>query len=124
MARHVREGLLTNVRAGCAPGGTPPTGLRAVRVEIGTKRDGSRRFAPRWEVDPHQGPHVTLAFNLAAQGLPYRAILEQTGLPLKSPSTLRALLRNRSYLGVIKLGARWRSDCGWRARRSGLRNWR
>lgn len=104
MARHVREGLLKNVQAGCAPGGTPPTGLRAVRVEIGTRRDGSKRMAPRWEHDPDMAPRVAAAFRLAAEGLPYAAILEQTGLRV-APGTLRSMLGNRSYLGLIKLGA-------------------
>lgn len=104
MSRHVRAGLRHNVEAGYAPGGSAPTGYKAVPVEIGKRRDGRARVAARWVVDPDVGPKVTEAFRLAADGLPYEDILRQTGLPIKK-SSLRSLLINRTYLGVIKFGA-------------------
>lgn len=105
MSRHVREGLLANVRAGYAPGGRPPMGYRAVPVEIGRRRDGRPRMAARWDVDPEVAPKITRAFALAAEGVPYKRIIEQAGLPTTSIRTVHALLKNRTYLGRYKLGA-------------------
>lgn len=104
MSRHVRAGLRHNVEAGFAPGGSAPTGYRAEQVEIGRRRDGRARVAPRWVVDPDVGPRVTEAFRLAAEGVPYEEIIRQTGLPLKKTS-VRSLLVNETYLGVMKFGS-------------------
>lgn len=104
MSYEVRKGLRRNVAAGYAPGGSAPTGYVAVREQIGTKRDGTPRYAPRWVVDENLGPKITQAFSLAADGWTFQRILDATGLPM-SRGTLRSVLRNRSYLGLYKLGA-------------------
>jgi site-specific DNA recombinase len=104
MSVHVRRGLRANVAAGYAPGGTPPTGYRAEKVVIGHKRDGSPRTVSRWLIDPATGPRVTRAFALAAQGATYGEIHAEVNL-LGAKESYVSLFRNRSYLGILKLGA-------------------
>ena len=103
MSIHVRRGLRANVEAGYAPGGRPPTGYRAERVVIGHKRDGSPRTVARWVVDPDTGPRVTKAFALAAAGYTYAQIHLETRL-LGAKESYVSLFRNRTYLGILKLG--------------------
>lgn len=103
MSVQVRRGLRANVEAGYAPGGRPPTGYMAEQVAIGHKRDGSPRTVARWVVDPETGPLVTRAFQLAAAGFPYSAIHEHLHL-LGAKESYVAMFRNRTYLGILKLG--------------------
>lgn len=104
MARDVRRGLRANVVAGYAPGGTPPRGYRAERVEAGLRRDGKPKVVSRWVVDPETAPRVTLAFTLFANGASYAETHAATRL-YAALSCYASMLRNRSYLGILKLGA-------------------
>ena len=103
MSVQVRRGLRSNVEAGYAPGGRPPTGYMAERVAIGHKRDGSPRTVARWVVDPDTGPLVTRAFELAAAGFTYGVIHDSLRL-LGAKESYVSMFRNRSYLGILKLG--------------------
>lgn len=103
MSRHVREGLRANVAAGYAPGGKPPTGYRAEPVQIGTRRDGRPRVAARWVIDEATAPRVQEAFRLAAQGRSYADIHRAVQL-LGSTTSYLSMFRNRTYLGLYKLG--------------------
>jgi site-specific DNA recombinase len=104
MARDVRRGLRANVAAGYAPGGTPPRGYRAEQVAAGVRRDGKPKLVPRWVVDPETGPRVTQAFTLFAGGASYAEIHAATRL-YSANSSYVSMLRNRSYLGILKFGA-------------------
>lgn len=104
MARDVRRGLRANVVAGYAPGGTPPRGYLAEPVVAGIRRDGKPKVVARWVVDPEVGPRVTQAFQLFANGASYAEIHTATRLYTANAS-YASLLRNRSYLGILKFGA-------------------
>lgn len=103
MARDVRRGLRDNVTAGYAPGGTPPRGYVAEPVTIGMRRDGKPKVVSRWVVDPETAPKVTQAFRLFAAGASYAEIHSATRLYSSSGSYV-TMIRNRSYLGVLKFG--------------------
>jgi DNA invertase Pin-like site-specific DNA recombinase len=104
MSYEVRKGLRANVAEhGLAPGGRPPVGYRAIPVPTGQRRDGKERFAARWEPDPEKGPRVTRAFHLLDDGASYAHVHAQTQL-LNAPSSYRCMFRNRTYLGILKLG--------------------
>lgn len=103
MAVDVRRGLRAHLVAGYAPPGTPPTGYLAERIQWGTKRDGTPRFAARWVVDPEKAPLVRQSFMLWATGHSIPAIHAATRL-LGSVGSYATLLRNRSYLGIAKFG--------------------
>ncbi len=104
LGRNVRRGLRANVEQGYAPGGSPPTGYRAQKVEIGLKRDGTSRIVSQWVVDEVKGPLVSLAFRLAAEGRSYQQIDAAVHLFTAKESYV-SMFRNRSYLGILKLGA-------------------
>jgi len=104
MSRDVRRGLRANVVAGYAPGGTPPRGYLAEPVTAGIRRDGKPKIVARWVMDPELGPRVSQAFRLFADGASYAEIHAATRL-YKSDSCYASMLRNRSYLGVLKFGS-------------------
>jgi site-specific DNA recombinase len=104
MSRQVRRGLRALVAAGYAPGGTPPTGYVAERVQRGTHRDGTPRMAARWLPDPEVAPRVSEAFRLLAAGRTYQEIAAICRLPLHSKASYWSMFRNRTYLGILKLG--------------------
>ena len=103
MSRDVRRGLRANVVAGYAPGGTPPTGYRAERVEAGLKRDGQPRLVAKWVVDEEKAEKVKQAFAMCAAGCSYNEIHAATDL-LRSKQSYWSMFRNRSYLGILKFG--------------------
>ena len=103
MARDVRRGLRANVVAGYAPGGTPPRGYKAEPVDVGLRRDGKPKVVAKWVEDPECAPQVTAAFTLFAGGASYAEIHAATHL-YAAPSSYTSLLRNRSYLGILKFG--------------------
>ena len=103
MAVDVRRGLRSNILAGCATAGKPPTGYLAERVNIGTKRDGSPRLASKWVVDPEKRERVLRVFEMYAAGHSYPEIHVATGL-FKSPSCLSSVLRNVAYVGTARFG--------------------
>lgn len=104
MSRQVRRGLRALVAEGYAPGGTPPTGYRVERVQRGTHRDGTPRMAARWLPDAELAPRVTEAFRLLAAGRTYQEIAAICQLPLHSKASYWSMFRNRTYLGILKLG--------------------
>lgn len=104
MARDVRRGLRANVQAGYAPGGTPPRGYLAEQIAAGTRRDGRPKLVSRWVEDPELAPRVRQAFTLFAHGASYAELHAATHL-YNSTTGYASMLRNRSYLGVLKFGA-------------------
>jgi len=104
MSYEVRKGLRANVAAGLAPGGRPPIGYRAERVPAGNRRDGKERLAARWVIDEAVAPRVRQAFQMAAQGASYEEIHRAVNL-LGAKESYASMLRNRTYLGILKLGA-------------------
>ena len=104
MSRDVRRGLRANVAAGYAPGGTPPTGYRAERIEAGLKRDGQPRLVAKWVVDEAKAEKVKQAFAMCAAGYSYEEIHAATDL-LRSKPSYWSMFRNRTYLGILKFGA-------------------
>lgn len=103
MAVDVKRGLRANVLQGYAPGGTPPVGYRAERVTIGVKRDGNPRVVSRWVLDDTRAPLVRQAFELFAAGRSYAELDAATHL-YGSVGSYKSMVRNRSYVGVLKLG--------------------
>ena len=69
-----------------------------------TRRDGKPKVVARWVVDPETAPQVTRAFTLFAGGASYAEIHAATRL-YNSNGSYVSMLRNRSYLGVLKFGA-------------------
>lgn len=104
MARDVRRGLRANVVAGYAAGGTPPRGYLAEPVAAGLRRDGKPKMVARWVIDEATAPRVTQAFGLFAQGASYAEIHAATRL-YTSDGCYASMLRNRTYLGILKFGA-------------------
>ena len=85
------------------PGGTPPMGYRAERVQHGSKRDGSPRMASRWVPDANTAPRVARAFEMYAEGRTLPEIHSETRL-YHSVNCYSTMIRNRSYLGIAKFG--------------------
>ncbi len=105
MAIDVRRGLRAHLVGGFAPPGTAPTGYIAERVQWGTKRDGSPRYARKWVEDPDKGPRVRRAFQMWAAGYGLREIHSETKLFASgNNSSYASMFRNRSYLGIAKFG--------------------
>ena len=103
LSRDVKRGLYDLARAGYAPGGFPPRGYRAVKVQIGVKRDGEPHLVSQWVPDPELAPKVRQAFEMRAAGASYEEILEATRIfPVRSSYV--AMFRNKSYLGIRKCG--------------------
>jgi DNA invertase Pin-like site-specific DNA recombinase len=84
-------------------------GVSPAPAPFGYRRRASGRLAP----DPVQGPIVAELFRLRANGVPVTAlrahladmrIRSPHGDPLWNPTTLRRLLRRRTYLGEVRHG--------------------
>ena len=103
IGRDAQRGLRSLARAGYHPGGTPPAGYRAVRVQVGVARNGRPRFACRWEVDPATAPQVRLCWKMRAAGHSLQQIHDASGL-YRSRNCLPTFFRNRTYLGILKCG--------------------
>lgn len=103
MSIDVRRGIRSNVLEGNAPGGTPPVGYRAEKVQRGTRRDGSPRIVSRWVIDEERAPRVRQAFTMFAAGHSYAEIDAATHL-YKSLSCYKSMISNRTYLGIYKVG--------------------
>ena len=91
-------------RSGWAPGGTPPTGYRAERIEDGSKRDGQPRLVAKWVVDEEKAEQAEQAFAMCAAGCSYNAIHAATDL-LRTKQSNWSMSCNRVYRGILKLGA-------------------
>jgi site-specific DNA recombinase len=103
LSRDVKRGLYDLARAGYAPGGCPPRGYKAMKVQIGVKRDGEPHLVSQWAPDPELAPKVRQAFEMRAAGASYEEILEATRLfPVRGSYV--TMFRNKSYLGIRKCG--------------------
>jgi len=103
LSRDVKRGLYDLARAGYAPGGFPPRGYKAVKVQIGVKRDGEPHLVSQWVPDAKLAPRVRQAFEMRAAGASYEEILEVTRLfPVRG--SFVTMFRNKSYLGIRKCG--------------------
>ncbi len=93
LSRRIKEGYASKRAKERDPGGHPPFGFR-------------RSEAKLLEPDPERLPVVRRVFELAAAGLPDRAVACEVGLPL---FTVRGILTSPLYLGRLRDGApaRW-----------------
>ena len=103
IGKDAQRGLQDLAKQGYHPGGFPPRGYQAERVQIGTKRNGQPRYAPRWIPDPETAPKARLAWEMRAAGASYGEIQKATGL-YKNRNCWPTFFRNRTYLGIIKCG--------------------
>jgi len=78
LSRNVQRGLADLARKGYAPGGFPPRGYNAEKVQIDVKRDGQPHIVSQWIPDPKLGPRVTRAWEMRAAGASYEQIHEAT----------------------------------------------
>jgi DNA invertase Pin-like site-specific DNA recombinase len=101
LSKDVSRGLRDLAKQGYAPGGFPPRGYKAEKVEVGQKNDGTPRMASQWVPDPEKAPLIRKAFRMRANGASYREILEETGV-YGSSSSLSSCFRNETYLGIRK----------------------
>ena len=93
LSRRIREGYASKRAKERDPGGRPPFGFR---------RNAGKLLEP----DPERGATVTRVFELAAAGLPDRAVAAGVELPL---FTVRGILTSPLYAGRLRDGepARW-----------------
>jgi hypothetical protein len=93
LSRRIREGYASKWARERDPGGRPPFGFR---------RNAGKLLEP----DPGCLPTVARVFELAAAGLPDRAVAASAGLPL---FTVRGVLTSPLYAGRLRDGepARW-----------------
>jgi len=103
LSKDVRRGLHDLARDGYAPGGFPPRGYRAKKVQIGVKRDGTPHIVSQWLPDPELGPRVTEAFEMRAAGASYKEIHEATHV-MGTYGSYVTMFRNKTYLGIRKCG--------------------
>lgn len=99
----IKRGLHSLAERGFAPGGFPPRGYKAEKVESGTKRNEEPRYGLKWIPDEEWAPKVRRAWQMKAQGASYREIVKETDI-YKSICCLSDFFRNLAYLGVIKCG--------------------
>jgi len=103
-SRDVKRGLKTLISKGFSAG-PPPRGYTAVKVTIGTNRDGVPRIVSKWIPDPVLSEYVKLAWQLRAQGKSYQEINRAThGKLYSSKNCWSGFFTNRSYLGIGKSG--------------------
>ena len=104
-SRDVKRGHVWLIRQGYAPGGTPPTGYKAIREVIGKKRDGSDRIAPRWVEDPERWELGKQAWAAFADGASFSDLHRlTTGKFFSSRVHWSHFFRNRAYLGILFWG--------------------
>lgn len=103
LSRDVKRGLHDLARKGYAPGGFPPRGYMAKKVQVGTKRDGSPHIANLWVPDPEVAPRVKQAFAMRAAGASYKEIHEVTQV-MGTFGSYVPMFRNKTYLGIRKCG--------------------
>jgi site-specific DNA recombinase len=103
LSKDVRRGLHDLARDGYAPGGFPPRGYLAKKVQIGVKRDGTPRIVSKWVVDPELGPRVKKAFEMRAGGASYKEVHEATQV-MGTFGSYVTMFRNCTYLGIRKCG--------------------
>jgi len=103
LSQNVKRGLADLARKGYAPGGFPPRGYNAEKVQIDVKRDGTPRIVSRWIPDPGLGPRVTRAWEMRAAGASYEQIHEATHV-MGTLGSYVTMFRNKTYLGIRKCG--------------------
>ena len=103
LSADVKRGLHALARQGFSPGGNPPRGYRAEKVEIGKRQDGRPHIVSRWVEDEETAPLARLAWQMRAKGKSYGQIQDATGL-YKSKSCWASFFANRTYLGILKCG--------------------
>jgi len=103
LSQDVKRGLHDLARDGYAPGGFPPRGYLAEKVQIGTKRDGSPHIVSQWVPDPELAPRVKQAFEMKRAGASYLEIHKTTRI-FKSRGCYVTMFRNKTYLGIRKCG--------------------
>jgi len=81
--------------------GRPPAGFRAVRVRLGTKRNGQPHIVQKIEPDPVLFPLIQRAWQLRATGATYGEIRQQTGIKV----ALTNIFDNEIYAGVLNYGS-------------------
>src|SRR6266498_4443645 len=103
-SRDVKRGLKSLVSKGFSPG-TPPRGYIAIKVTIGSRRDGLPRIVSKWEPDPVLSEYVKIAWQLRAQGKSYQEITHAThGKLYTGINSWHGFFRNKAYLGIGKNG--------------------
>ena len=103
LSQDVKRGLHDLAAKGYAPGGFPPRGYLAEKVQIGVKRNGQPHIVSQWVVDPELGPRVRRAFEMRAAGASYKEIHEATHV-MGIFGSYVTMFRNRTYLGIRKCG--------------------
>jgi site-specific DNA recombinase len=103
LSKEVKRGLADLAKKGFAPGGFPPRGYLAEKVQIGTKRDGTPRIVQRWVPDPETWDRCRQAWELRANGASYREAHERTHI-LGSIGSYATFFRNRIYTGTLIYG--------------------
>lgn len=104
-SRDVRRGLASLVSKGYSAGGFPPRGYKAVKVEIGLKRNGQPRTVSKWVPDPKLWDLVKLAWQMRADGRSYQDIQKATeGKLYKTKNSWTTFFLNKTYLGIGKAG--------------------
>lgn len=103
LSHDVKRGLHDLARQGYAPGGFPPRGYVAEKVQIGTRNNGKPRYASLWVADPDTAPLVRCAWEMRAAGASYSEIHAETRL-FGATNSYATMFRNRTYLGVRKCG--------------------
>jgi site-specific DNA recombinase len=103
LSRNVQRGLADLARKGYAPGGFPPRGYNAEKVQIDVKRDGQPHIVSQWVPDPELAPRVTRAWEMRAAGASYEQIHEATHV-MGTLGSYVTMFRNTTYLGVRKCG--------------------
>jgi len=103
LSRNVQRGLADLARKGYAPGGFPPRGYNAEKVQIDVKRDGQPHIVSQWIPDPKLGPRVTRAWEMRAAGASYEQIHEATHV-MGTLGSYVTMFRNKTYLGIRKCG--------------------
>ena len=103
LSKDVKRGLRMVAEQGYAPGGFPPRGYKAERVQVGTKRNGEPRYNSKWVVDERLRDKVTMAWQMAADSASYREIHRATNL-FKNATCYNAFFQNKTYIGIRKCG--------------------
>jgi len=103
LSKEVKRGLADLAKKGFAPGGFPPRGYLAEKVQIGVKRDGTPHIVSQWAPDPELGPRVTKAFKMRATGASYKEIHEATRI-MGTFGSYVTMFRNKTHLGIRKCG--------------------
>src|SRR5690606_718562 len=90
-------------KRGFAPGGFPPRGYLAEKVQSGERRDGRPHIVSHSVPDPVSAPREQLSWAMKKSDAPHQQIHDATHL-LKSRGCYVAMFTNKTYLGITKCG--------------------